>query len=160
MVIVENFRDVPGNYPGRVPAETVAALASVSREIVRAAGMPVGINVLRSDGEAAVAIAAASGAHYVRVNVHMGAVVSEQGIIEGMSQLSLRLRSALKSKVLIFADAGVKHAAALADRGLATETRDLAERAGRRDHRVRRSQCAETRVEDVDVVRRLRRCQF
>ena len=57
-------------FPGRVPAETVAAMAAVSRDIVRAAGMPVGINVLRSDGEAAIAIAAASGAHYVRVNVH------------------------------------------------------------------------------------------
>src|SRR4026208_1721873 len=33
-VIVENFRDVP-YYPGRVPAETIAALAAVSREIVR-----------------------------------------------------------------------------------------------------------------------------
>src|SRR5258705_1166826 len=72
-VIVENFRDMP-YYPGRVPAETVASMAAVSRDIVRAAGMPVGINVLRSDGEAAIAIAAASGAHYIRVNVHMGAV--------------------------------------------------------------------------------------
>ena len=126
-VIVENFRDIP-YYPGRVPAETIAALAAVSREVVREAGMPVGINVLRSDGEAAVAIAAAVGAHYVRVNVHMGAVVAEQGIIEGMSQLTIRLRAALKSTALICADVGVKHAAPLAGRGLATEARDLAER--------------------------------
>jgi membrane complex biogenesis BtpA family protein len=152
-VIVENFRDVP-YYPGRVPAETIAALAAVSREIVRAAGVPVGINVLRSDGEAAVAIAAASGAHYVRVNVHMGAVVSEQGIIEGMSQLSVRLRSALKSNALIFADVGVKHAAALADRGLTSETRDLAER-GLADAIIVSGDRtgAETRLDDVDVVR-------
>ena len=126
-VIVENFRDMPF-FPGRVPAETVAAMAAVSRDIVRAAGMPVGINVLRSDGEAAIAIAAASGAHYVRVNVHMGAVVADQGIVEGSSQYSLRLRSALKSKALIFADVGVKHAAPLAGRSLDIETRDLAER--------------------------------
>ena len=152
-VIVENFRDVP-YYPGRVPAETIAALAAVSREIVRAAGMPVGINVLRSDGEAAVAIAAASGAHYVRVNVHMGAVVSEQGIIEGMSQLSVRLRSALKSNALIFADVGVKHAAALADRGLTSETRDLAER-GLADAIIVSGDRtgAETSLDDLDVVR-------
>src|SRR5213596_168746 len=36
-VIVENFRDMP-YFPGRVPAETIAAMAVVSREIVRAAG--------------------------------------------------------------------------------------------------------------------------
>ena len=126
-VIVENFRDMP-YFPGRVPAETVAAMAAVSRDIVRAAGMPVGINVLRSDGEAAIAIAAASGAHYVRVNVHMGAVVADQGIVQGSSQFSVRLRSALRSKALIFADVGVKHAAPLAGRSLDIETRDLAER--------------------------------
>lgn len=126
-VIIENFRDMP-YFPGRVPVETVAAMAAISRDIVRAAEIPVGINVLRSDGEAAVAIAAASGAHYIRVNVHMGAVVADQGIVQGSSQLSVRLRSALKSDALIFADVGVKHAAALAGRSLDIETRDLAER--------------------------------
>jgi membrane complex biogenesis BtpA family protein len=152
-LIVENFRDVP-YYPGRVPAETIAALASVSREIVRAAGMPVGINVLRSDGEAAIAIAVAAGAHYVRVNVHMGAVVSEQGIIQGMSHLSVRLRSALKSQALICADVGVKHAAALVDRGLASDTRDLGER-GLADAIIVSGDRtgAETSVDDVEVVR-------
>ena len=152
-VIVENFRDIP-YYPGRVPAETIAALAAVSREVVRAAGMPVGVNVLRSDGEAAVAIAAAAGAHYVRVNVHMGAVVSEQGIIEGMSQLSVRLRSALRSNALICADVGVKHAAALAGRGLTTDARDLAER-GLADVLIVSGERtgAETNVADVDEVR-------
>ena len=40
----------------------------------------------------------------------------------------MRLRSALKSKALIFADVGVKHAAPLAGRSLDIETRDLAER--------------------------------
>src|SRR6185436_2813230 len=126
-VIVENFRDMP-YFPGRVRAETVAAMAAVSRDIVRAAGMPVGINVVRSDGEAAIAIAAASAAHYVRVNVHMGAVVADQGSVQRSSQYSVRLRSALKSKALIFADVGVKHAAPIAGRSLNIETRDLAER--------------------------------
>jgi len=152
-VIVENFRDIPF-YPGRVPAETIAALAAVSREVVREAGMPVGVNVLRSDGEAAVAIATAVGAHYVRVNVHMGAVVAEQGIIQGMSQLSLRLRATLRSKVLICADVGVKHAAPLAGRGLATEARDLAER-GLADVLIVSGDRtgAETRASDVEEVR-------
>ena len=126
-VIIENFRDMP-YFPGRVPAETVAALAAISREIVTAAQMPVGVNVLRSDGEAAVAIAAATGAHYIRVNVHMGAVVADQGVVQGSGYLSMRLRAALKSTVLVFADVGVKHAAPLADRGLDIETRDTVER--------------------------------
>jgi uncharacterized protein len=153
-VIVENFRDMP-YFPGRVPAETVAAMAAVSREVVRAAAMPVGINVLRSDGEAAIAVAAASGAHYVRVNVHMGAVVADQGIVQGSSQFSVRLRSALKSRALIFADVGVKHAAPIAGRSLDIETHDLAER-GLADAIIVTGDRTgvETSVSDVDIVRR------
>ena len=152
-VIVENFRDTP-YYPGRVPGETIAGLAAVSREIVRAAGVPVGINVLRSDGEAAVAIAAATGAHYVRVNVHMGVMVTEQGLIQGVSQLTTRLRASLRSDVLICADVGVKHAAALAPRGLATDARDLAER-GLADALIVSGDRTgvETSVADLDEVR-------
>lgn len=152
-VIVENFRDMPF-FPARVPVETVAAMAAVSREIVRAAGVPVGINVLRSDGESAIAIAAATGAHYVRVNVHMGAVVADQGIVQGSSQFSLRLRSALKSKALIFADVGVKHAAPIAGRSLDIETRDLAER-GLADAVIVTGDRTgvETSLDDIEVVR-------
>lgn len=152
-VIIENFRDMP-YFPGRVPAETVAAMAAVSREVVRAAGIPVGINVLRSDGEAAIAVAAASGAHYVRVNVHMGAVAADQGIVQGSSQLSTRLRSALRSNALIFADVGVKHAAPLAGRSLDIETRDLAER-GLADAIIVTGDRTgvETSLSDIDAVR-------
>jgi membrane complex biogenesis BtpA family protein len=152
-IIVENFRDMP-YFPGRVPPETVAAMAAVSREVVRAADMPVGINVLRSDGEAAIAVATASGAHYVRINVHMGAVVADQGIVEGSSQFSVRLRSALKSRALIFADVGVKHAAPLAGRSLDIETRDLAER-GLADAIIVTGDRTgvETSITDVDIVR-------
>lgn len=153
-VIVENFRDMP-YFPGRVPAETVAAMAAVSREVVRAAEMPVGINVLRSDGEGAIAVAAAAGAHYVRINVHMGAVVADQGIVQGSSQFSVRLRSALRSSALIFADVGVKHAAPLAGRSLDIETRDLAER-GLADAVIVTGDRTgvETSADDIDTVRR------
>jgi predicted TIM-barrel enzyme len=55
---------------------------------------------------------------------------------------------------MIFADVGVKHAAPLADRGLAIETRDLAER-GLADAIIVSGERtgAETKTEDVDIVR-------
>src|SRR5215468_7306664 len=126
-LIIENFRDTP-YYPKRVPVETVAALSAVARELKRRVVCPIGLNVLRNDGEAALAIATAVGASFIRVNVHCGAVVSEQGIIEGAAHETLRLRSALRSGVLIFADIAVKHARPLVDRGLVTETKDVVER--------------------------------
>jgi len=152
-LIVENFRDKPF-YPSKIPAETLAALAAVAREIVRKTRLPVGVNALRNDAESALAAATAAEAQFIRVNVHMGAVVSEQGIIQGASHETLRLRAALRSGVLIFADVGVKHAAPLADRGLAAETRDLAER-GLADAVIVSGELtgSETRAEDVEVVR-------
>jgi membrane complex biogenesis BtpA family protein len=126
-LIVENFRDMPF-YPGRLPAETVAALTAITRDIVKAVDLPVGVNALRNDAQAAVAIATAAAAQFIRVNVHMGAMVADQGIVQGTSYETLRLRAALHSEVLIFADVGVKHATPLAQRDLALETRDLTER--------------------------------
>jgi uncharacterized protein len=126
--IVENFRDQPF-YPGRVPGETVAALTAVAHEIKRRYTCPLGVNVLRNDAEAAMAVATAIEASFIRVNVHAGAVVSEQGIMEGVAHLTMRLRNSLRSDVLVFADVGVKHAAPLAGRGLATETKDVVARA-------------------------------
>ncbi len=152
-LIVENFRDMPF-YPHKLPAETIAALAAVTREIVKATQVPVGVNALRNDALAALAIATATEAAFMRVNVHMEAVVADQGIIQGASHETLRLRAALRSQVLILADAGVKHATPLADRSLATETRDLTER-GLVDAIIVSgdSTGAATSLEDIAIVR-------
>lgn len=79
-IIIENFRDKPF-FPDRLPAETIAALAAIGREVKNNVSMPVGINALRNDAESSMAIAVAIQADFIRVNVHMNAVVSEQGII-------------------------------------------------------------------------------
>ncbi len=123
-LIIENFRDKPF-YPDRLPAETIASLAAIGREVVRSVSIPVGVNALRNDATAAMSIATAIGAHFIRVNVHMGAVVSDQGILQGRSYETLRLKQQLRSKVLIFADVRVKHSSPLGDRGLDAETKDL-----------------------------------
>lgn len=123
-IIVENFRDGPF-FPDSVSTETAATLAGVCREIVRASPVPVGVAVLRNDAEAAVAIAAATNAAFVRVNVHVGAVLAAQGILQGKAYNTLRFRSNLRSHVAIFADAGVKHSNPWAYPDLAEEIRDV-----------------------------------
>ena len=153
-LIVENFRDMPF-YPGRLPAETIAALSAVTRELLTTVHLPIGVNALRNDAQSALAIATAAEADFIRVNVHMNAVVADQGIVQGESHATLRLRAALRSKVLIFADVGVKHATPLGGRGLALETQDVTER-GLADAIIVSGELtgAETRVEDVEIVRR------
>ena len=117
-LIIENIRDIPF-YPNKLPAETIAAMAAVTREIIKVVEIPVGVNALRNDAQSALAIATATEADFIRVNVHLDAVVSDQGIIEGAAHETLRLRANLKSDVLIFADVGVNHSAPLGNRGLA-----------------------------------------
>src|SRR5689334_10860992 len=81
-IMIENFGDVPF-YPSRVPAHTVAFLTALALHARDRVPLPLGINVLRNDGIAAVAIAAAVRADFVRVNVYTGARVADQGILQG-----------------------------------------------------------------------------
>ena len=152
-LIIENFRDKPF-YPNKVPAETISAMAALTREAVKAFSGPVGVNVLRNDAQAAVAIATAAEADFIRVNIHMSAVVSEQGIIQGASHETMRLRAALRSSVLIFADVGVKHAAPFGGKRLEVETKNLTER-GLADAIIVSGELtgSETKPEDIDIVR-------
>lgn len=107
--VIENFGDKPFTR-GRVEAETVAAMTRVIAEVVREVKIPFGVNVLRNDPLSALAVAAATGAAFIRVNVHTGAAVTDQGIIEGDAYATLRKRAALAPDVLVFADYLVKHA--------------------------------------------------
>ncbi len=129
-VIVENFGDAPF-FRGAVPAITIAAMTSCALAVREACPqLPLGINVLRNDAMAALAIAVAVGASCVRVNVLSGARVTDQGVIEGQAAELLRLRRTLAGEgVEIWADVAVKHSAALAPREVGEETRDLVQRA-------------------------------
>jgi hypothetical protein len=127
-LLLENHGDVPF-IPGRVEAATVAAMAVLASAIRRAApGVPLGINVLKNDARAALAIACAAGAQFVRVNVHAGAVVADQGIVQTEAHATLRDRRLLEADVRLFADVQGKHAAPLAPVELEQEARDLVHR--------------------------------
>src|SRR5436305_239675 len=126
--VVENFGDRPF-FKNRVPAETVAAMTRVVAELARAVPLPFGVNVLRNDARAALAVAAATGAAFIRVNVHAGAFVADQGILEGEAAETMRLRAALCPHVLVFADHMVKHATPLGVVDEVQSARDLRLRA-------------------------------
>jgi membrane complex biogenesis BtpA family protein len=128
-LLVENFGDAPF-FADMVPAETIAAMTRLCSAVIEAVSIPVGVNVLRNDARAALAIAAASGATFIRVNVHTGAAWTDQGLITGRAAETLRLRRSLGAEVAIFADIGVKHAAPTAERPLALVAEETATRGG------------------------------
>lgn len=128
-IMIENFGDAP--FPrGPASAETVAALAVAAARVRQAVDLPLGINVLRNDGRAALAVAVAVCAAFIRVNVLAWARLTDQGIIQCDAAALLRARAALGAAgVRILADVAVKHSAPLADVPLAVEAQDLVERA-------------------------------
>jgi membrane complex biogenesis BtpA family protein len=128
-LMLENFGDVPF-YPGRVPAHTIAAMTALAADVRQRFGeLPLGINVLRNDGQSALAIAAAVGAHFIRVNVLCGARVADQGILQGIAHDLLRDRANLHAaSIKIFADVDVKHSAPLAPISLESEVEDTLHR--------------------------------
>ena len=123
-LMMENFGDVPF-LPGRVSATVVATMTRVAVEVRKRVSLPLGINVLRNDGVSALAVALASGADFIRVNVLTGARVCDQGLIGGIADVLLREQLTTSSRhVRILADVDVKHSAPLASRPLGDEVKD------------------------------------
>jgi len=131
LVLVENYGDAPF-FAGAVPAVTVSAMTACALAVREACpDLPLGVNVLRNDAEAALSIAAVVGAACIRVNVLAGARVTDQGIIQGRAAEALRLRRTLGAGgVAIWADVDVKHSTPVGLAGdPARDAEDLVHRA-------------------------------
>ena len=111
-LLVENYGDLPF-HGGAVGPETVAAMTAITTRIVDLAAetrTPVGVNVLRCDPAAALAVALASGARFIRINIHTGARLTDQGVLTGQAHQTLRNRSAWgANEIELWADVAVKH---------------------------------------------------
>ncbi|MEO1134389.1 MAG: BtpA/SgcQ family protein, partial [Cyanobacteria bacterium J06639_1] len=80
----------------------------------------------RSGG--ALAIAACTGAKFIRVNVLSGTMVTDQGVIEGNAYELMRYRRELGADVKVFADVLVKHARPLGGANPIAAVQDTVER--------------------------------
>lgn len=123
-MLVENYGDVPFRKE-QVEPHVVAAMTRIILEI-RSAGSPlqIGVQVLRNDARSALSIAHSTGASFIRVNVHCGARLTDQGIVEGHADETLRLRSLLNSDARILADVQVKHSQPLGTSSIEDEAKD------------------------------------
>jgi membrane complex biogenesis BtpA family protein len=126
-LIVENFGDVPF-FADCVPAETIAAMAIAVDAVCAKVRLPVGVNVLRNDARAALGLCAATGASFLRVNVHVGAAVTDQGLVQGRAAETVRERARLCPGVVILADVHVKHATPLSREPIGAAARETVER--------------------------------
>ncbi len=134
--IIENFGSTPfykGTADDPMPPHQVAMMARVCTELRRNhPNALIGVNCLRNDARAAIGVAAACGSDFVRINIHSGAYVTDQGVIEGEAAHTLRYRQSLDSSIRIFADVLVKHASPLGEVDLKQTVKDTVLR-GRAD---------------------------
>lgn len=126
-VILENFNDYPFRARVREP-ETIASMAVIAREVVKSVTIPVGINLLRNSGPEAVAIAAVTGASFIRSNAYCEAIVSAEGLLEPVAREVLEVMTRLGTKVAVLADVFVKHASPLHRMTVEDVARDCIER--------------------------------
>jgi membrane complex biogenesis BtpA family protein len=130
-LVVENFGSAPfhkGTRDDPAPPHQLAALAILARKLVERFEVPIGVNCLRNDVLAALGAAAIAEASFVRVNVHVGAYVTDQGLIEGAAPASLAYRRQLDPSLAICADVLVKHAAPLVPIAPEQATREALDR--------------------------------
>lgn len=126
--LVENSGDVPFTADPVGP-ETVAAMTSIIAEIRRSVAIPCGVNVLKNDPRAALAIANATGARFVRITVHAGVMVTGQGIIQGDASGTLRYRRTIGAEgVALWVDFMTKHGGPLVVGDPGQEAKDLVHR--------------------------------
>ena len=126
-LFIENFGDVPFTK-GNVGPETIASMAAVGRAVREAVKVPIGFNVLRNDARGALALCASCRGSFIRVNVLTGAMLTDQGLIEGNAHETLRYRQSICPEAQIFADVHVKHAVPLGEWSLEDAARDTLER--------------------------------
>jgi len=110
-LIIENTHDRP-YLRGSVGPEVTAAAAVIGAEVRRAAGLPMGVQILAGANSAAMAVAHACGASFVRVEGFVFAHVADEGLIQSTAAELLRYRRAIGAdRVRVFADIKKKHSA-------------------------------------------------
>lgn len=150
-LVVENYGDAPF-FAERVPGETIAAMAVVASRVADVVKVPIGVNVLRNDAEAGLAVAAASGAAFIRVNVLSGVYATDQGVITGRAAEVARARARLCPGVLVAADVHVKHAVPISQPDIGRAAADTAYR-GKADMLIVSGQATGMSVDAGDLRR-------
>lgn len=108
-VIVENMGDTP--FAALLNKAQVAALAAAVMQVKNAVTIPVGVDAAFNDCEAGIAIAAITGATFIRVPVFVDTVVFTDGVIYPCAKHCRDYRKAMgKESIKILADVQVKHA--------------------------------------------------
>ena len=108
-VIVENIGDTP--FSALLNKAQLAALTAATLAVKNAVNIPVGVDAAFNDCEANIAIAAITGASFIRVPVFVDTVIFTDGVINPCAKKCMEYRKAMgKEDIKVLADVQVKHA--------------------------------------------------
>lgn len=108
-VIVENMGDTP--FSAALNKAQIAALSAAAMAVKNAVNISIGVDAAFNDCEANIAIAAITGADFIRVPVFVDTVVFTDGMIMPCAKQCMEYRKAMgKEDIKILADVQVKHA--------------------------------------------------
>jgi len=106
--LVENDFDQPHTMVGG--PEIHAAMTRVTREVVAKARIPIGVEVLLNDWRASLAIAASTGARFIRMDFFVDRVMTKCGPFEPDPAAVLAYRQTIRAEhVQLFTDLQVKY---------------------------------------------------
>ncbi len=130
-IMLQNTGDLPPARDGE--PETIAAMSVIGAALRREVACPLGVNVLANGAVAALAIAQAIEASFVRIKVYVGAVVTTEGLLMGAAKEALTFRRRIGAeRIAIMADVYDRTSAPVGDMPIAVAA-DLALRHGHAD---------------------------
>lgn len=110
-LMLENMHDIP--YVQQPGPEVTAAMAVIAREVKRACpDLPLGVQILAGGNRAALAVALAAGADFIRAEAFVFGHVADEGYMDSCAGDLLRYRKAIGAEqIAIFTDIKKKHSA-------------------------------------------------
>lgn len=110
-LIVENMWNIPFAVGMQTSPEEMCAQAVAAAEVVKAADIPVGINVVHNGARVCLGLALASGARFIRVCLLTGAAVWDTGEFDhGCARELLSARKLNQAEhIKLFCDVDKKH---------------------------------------------------
>lgn len=124
---IENIWDYPYLKGKDISYETVCAMTRAAMKVKEAVDLPIGINCHLNGGEAALAVAVAVEAKWIRIFEFVNAYISHTGLTEGIGGKLARYRSFLKAEdIKFFSDVNVKHGShfIISDRSVSAQAHD------------------------------------
>jgi membrane complex biogenesis BtpA family protein len=108
-LIVENLGDEP-YLPAELTPAQLALMAAITRDVIRAVSIPVGVNCQFNAWQSEIAVAHASRAAFIRVEVFVDTVLMAQGLVHPCSAQIRRYQQTLGAQnVALWADIQTKY---------------------------------------------------